>query len=136
MTVHSPPPVPHRPCCAGFRPADVPGWNAPAVSLRPTEELCMSYPGFPPPPAAVAPPASRPTTLNLAFFGALGSGLFGLVASVLLLADAHDLAAGTVRDIAGDQLGDELTRATVDQAAATLQTRGVAGIVSALLIIG
>ncbi|WP_433086556.1 hypothetical protein ACQP1P_13540 [Dactylosporangium sp. CA-052675] len=95
----------------------------------------MSYPGHPPAPA-VAPPASRPTTLALAFLGALVTGLAGLVASVLLLVRAHDLAADTVDEIAGDVLGDELTRATVDEAAATLQTRGVAGIVSALLVIG
>jgi hypothetical protein len=89
----------------------------------------MSYP-------VVTAPPTRPTTLTLAFLGALAAGVAGLVASVLLLINAHDLAADTVDDIAGDVLGSELTKSTVDAAASTLQTRGIAGIISAVFIIG
>jgi hypothetical protein len=112
-----------------------------ALTARPTttsdREHHVSYPAYQPAPAfAAAPPPSRPTTLNLAFFGALLSGLLGLVGSILLYTGAHDVAVkqGVGADNA-DALGQELTDSIVSDAVHTLQLRGISGIVSAALIV-
>jgi hypothetical protein len=97
----------------------------------------VSYPAYQPAPAfQAAPPPSRPTTLNLAFFGALLSGLLGLVGSILLYTGAHDVAVkqGVGADNA-DALGQELTDSIVTDAVHTLQLRAISGIVAAVLII-
>jgi hypothetical protein len=103
----------------------------------------VSYQGYPPaqpaPAAYVAAPPTRPATLTFGYFGALLAGLFSLAGSALLIAQAHDLAERTANDVLGDDttaiLGSDLTSSVVDDAANTLVMRGVAGVVSAVLVL-
>ncbi|GAA1033943.1 hypothetical protein GCM10009557_37210 [Virgisporangium ochraceum] len=84
----------------------------------------------------------RPLTLTLGYVGALLAGLFGAVGAAVLMLQARDVAERTVRDATEAVLGsdsgstDILVTAAVDEAAGTLTTRGVMGLVSALLVIG
>jgi hypothetical protein len=83
----------------------------------------------------VAPPA-RPATLTLGFVGALLAGVLSALGAILLIAKAHELAQQTVDSIVPSDSGlGDLAKAAVDDAAATLVSRGVVGLVSAILVI-
>jgi hypothetical protein len=107
----------------------------------------VSQQGFSPAPSAygsyAAAPPSRPTTLTLAYFGALLTGLLSALGAALLLVQARDLAEQTARDATSALLGDSagsavasgLLSAAVDEATSTLVARGVTVLVSASLVI-
>jgi hypothetical protein len=100
------------------------------------------YPSGPAPYRPPAPVPARPATLTLAYVGALLAGLFGAIGATVLMIQARDLAEEIARDTVEAVLGadsdsaDVLVAAAVDEAAGTLTTRGVLGLVSAVAVIG
>jgi len=99
----------------------------------------MSF--LPPPRLAGASSAiliRRPTTLTLGFVGALLVGLSSVIAGVLLVTDARNLAQQTAADLlTGEGLyGVGLNSAAVDHATDALTTRGATVLVSGALVLG
>ncbi|HKD97850.1 MAG TPA: hypothetical protein VKB69_09640 [Micromonosporaceae bacterium] len=85
-----------------------------------------------------APPGApgvvaRPATAAVAFFGALAAGLFTVIGSVLLIAQAKDVAAQSVKDLGADPTG--LFQSVVDDAADKLHSRGILGLAFGILVV-
>jgi hypothetical protein len=93
-------------------------------------------PSFPAPQGYGLPSAAptRPTTVTLAFYFALLSGLLTIVGSILLLMNANDLAAQVAGDAVGTDFAD-LTDLATDQAHQTLVTRAILGLVTGVLVL-
>jgi hypothetical protein len=100
------------------------------------------YPPGPTPYRSSAGVPSRPATLTLGYVGALLAGLFSAIGAALLMVQARDLAEQVARDTVESVLGaesestDAIVAAAVDEAASTLTTRGVMGLVSAVAVLG